>query len=80
MGYQQVGDKKIIIYGTVSVLFPHQLIMNAKECRFYLVEGLVQSAKGGGNINLYVRLQVTIATSLMLYTMLMVKLAKSSAH
>ena len=32
-----VAKKKNVIYRTVSVLFPHQLIINAKECGFYLV-------------------------------------------
>lgn len=51
MGYQQVGDKKNVIYRRVSVLFPQQLIVNASEWSFYLVEGLVQSDEGTGNYN-----------------------------
>lgn len=56
MGYQQVGDKKNVIYRTVSVLFPRQLIMNAKEGSFNLVEGLVQSVEGSVNNNLQLNL------------------------
>lgn len=37
------SETKNVIYRALSVLFSNQLIMNAKECSFYLVEGLVQS-------------------------------------
>lgn len=34
MGYQQVGDKKNVIYRELAVLFPHQLIMIPRSAAF----------------------------------------------